>query len=103
MSPEGKTMANRSRGGREATPFGEVSKRYAHIFPLICKYEQVGQVFVVGSGDCGQLGLGPDVFEKERPAKLEYFDDKNIVAVFAGGLHNMALSIDGKVKSTRFI
>lgn len=57
----------------------------------------MGQVFVVGSGDCGQLGLGPDIFEKERPGKIEYFDDKNIVALFAGGMHNIALSSDGKV------
>lgn len=56
-----------------------------------------GDVFVVGSGDCGQLGLGPDVFEKERPAMLHYFTEKEIVIVKAGGLHNVALSKDGKV------
>jgi regulator of chromosome condensation len=57
----------------------------------------VGDVFVVGSGDCGQLGLGQDVLEKERPALLQYFKDKDIVAIKAGGLHNMALSRSGKV------
>lgn len=64
---------------------------------LPMEYTQEGQVYVVGSGDCGQLGLGPDIFEKERPAKLAYFDDKKIVAVFAGGLHNICLSASGKV------
>ena len=56
-----------------------------------------GHVFVVGSGDCGQLGLGTDVFEKERPGKLAYFDDLEIVHVVAGGLHTLALSKSGKV------
>ncbi|KAI8846107.1 regulator of chromosome condensation 1/beta-lactamase-inhibitor protein II, partial [Chytridium lagenaria] len=58
-----------------------------------------GEVFVVGSGDCGQLGLGPDELSKGRPKKLEYFQDKNIVDVAAGGLHNMALSDEGKLYS----
>ena len=57
----------------------------------------VGHVFVVGSGDCAQLGLGPDVFEKERPAKIGYFDDREICKVVAGGLHTLALSLEGKV------
>ena len=52
---------------------------------------------MVGSGDCAQLGLGPDIFEKARPAKLAFFDDKSVVAVFAGGLHTIALTIEGKV------
>lgn len=71
----------------------------ADLFPLKCKYTQPGHVFVVGSGDCGQLGLGPDVFEKEKFAPLRYFEDKQIVAVFAGGLHNIVLSADGKLYS----
>lgn len=56
-------------------------------------------MFVVGSGDCGQLGLGQDVLEKERPAMLHYFNDKHIVAVYAGGLHNIVLSLEGKLYS----
>jgi regulator of chromosome condensation len=61
------------------------------------RYTEIGHVFVVGSGDCGQLGLGPDVLEKERLAIISYFSDKNIVAVFAGGMHNIALDANGKV------
>ncbi|KAI8929480.1 regulator of chromosome condensation 1/beta-lactamase-inhibitor protein II [Entophlyctis helioformis] len=60
---------------------------------------EVGDVFVVGSGDCGQLGLGQEVLEKERPALLHYFKEKQIVGVNAGGLHNLALSLDGKLYS----
>lgn len=71
-----------------------LAKEAFHIpFP----FNRTGDVFVVGSGDCGQLGLGPDVLEKERPALLQYFRDKKIVAVYAGGLHNIALDSEGKV------
>ncbi|KAI9001996.1 regulator of chromosome condensation 1/beta-lactamase-inhibitor protein II [Gaertneriomyces semiglobifer] len=59
----------------------------------------VGEVFVCGSGDCGQLGLGQDVLEKEKLAKIAFFDDKDIVAVYAGGLHNIALDKNGKLYS----
>lgn len=59
----------------------------------------VGQVFVVGSGDCGQLGLGTDVLERESPALLRFFDQLDIVGVYAGGMHNVALSLHGSVYS----
>lgn len=55
---------------------------------------------MVGSGDCGQLGMGPDVVERERFGRLSYFNDKNICHVSAGGLHNMALSTSGKVTNS---
>ncbi|KAJ3413162.1 Regulator of chromosome condensation [Chytridiales sp. JEL 0842] len=58
-----------------------------------------GEVFVVGSGDCGQLGFGPDVTSKLKLGRLDYFSDKEIVDVAAGGLHNVALGEDGKLYS----
>ncbi|KAJ3313395.1 Regulator of chromosome condensation [Blyttiomyces sp. JEL0837] len=63
---------------------------------LLNPHTDVGEVFVVGSGDCGQLGLGPDVTSKGRPARLDYFAEKEIVDVKAGGLHNLALSRAGE-------
>jgi regulator of chromosome condensation len=78
----------------EASPTKKHKKTLAE--NEICRSD-IGQVFVVGSGDCGQLGLGPDIFEKEKPAKLSYFDDLKIVDVVAGGLHTIALSATGKV------
>lgn len=59
-------------------------------------------LYVFGSGDCGQLGLGEDVDLKQHPTLHPYFADKNIVSVAAGGLHSLALSADGQVSSCLF-
>lgn len=59
----------------------------------------VGSVYVFGSGDCCQLGLGEDILSRKKPTKIDYFDDKLIVDVAAGGLHNLALGATGIVYS----
>ncbi|KAJ3096928.1 Regulator of chromosome condensation [Physocladia obscura] len=58
-----------------------------------------GEVFIVGAGDCGQLGLGADVSSATKLKKLTYFEDKKIVSIAVGGLHNVVLSEDGKLFS----
>ncbi|KAJ3210970.1 Regulator of chromosome condensation [Clydaea vesicula] len=74
--------------------------RHVEGFPLPnLLNEEIGDVFVVGSGDCDQLGLGEDVREKEKFGKLAYFDDKDIVKVVAGGMHTVAISKQGKLYS----
>lgn len=55
-----------------------------------------GVVLVTGAGDCGQLGLGPDVLEKNRPALLK--TDHVVVDICAGGMHTVLLTKDGKVR-----
>lgn len=54
-----------------------------------------GVVLVTGAGDVGQLGLGPDVLEKSRPAAVNI--DHEIVDICAGGMHTVCLTADGKV------
>lgn len=54
-----------------------------------------GVVLVTGAGDVGQLGLGPDVLEKSRPAVVNI--EHEIVDVCAGGMHTVCLTADGKV------
>lgn len=56
-------------------------------------------VYVFGSGDCGQLGMGEDVDLQKRPTLHPYFVDKNIISVAGGGLHTLALSSSGQVYS----
>lgn len=54
-----------------------------------------GIVLACGQGDVGQLGLGEDVLEKTRFAVIP--DHTNIVAIAAGGMHNVCLTKEGKV------
>ncbi|KAI8692542.1 hypothetical protein NCS56_00011200 [Fusarium sp. Ph1] len=60
-------------------------------------------VFVVGSGECGELGLGPQITETHRP-RLNPFLDPNdssskfkVVQLSCGGMHTVALTADGKI------
>lgn len=55
------------------------------------------KVYLFGSGDCGQLGMGEDVDLQRRPTLHPFFEDKQIVSVAAGGLHSLALSATGQV------
>ncbi|KAG0367174.1 regulator of chromosome condensation 1/beta-lactamase-inhibitor protein II [Gamsiella multidivaricata] len=58
-----------------------------------------GEVFVFGTGDCAQLGLGEDILSRKKPAHLAVLSKHHIVDIAAGGMHNMALSRDGKLWS----
>jgi alpha-tubulin suppressor-like RCC1 family protein len=57
-----------------------------------CIYMQVnGTVYVLGSGDCGQLGLGEDVSEKLRPGPVYLPDDSKVCfAVLRGNSETRA-------------
>lgn len=59
----------------------------------------VGKVFVFGTGDTGQLGLGEDMLERKRPMPLKVLDNEDIVDVVSGGMHSIAITKDGKVNS----
>ncbi|XP_030767877.1 regulator of chromosome condensation [Sitophilus oryzae] len=54
-----------------------------------------GVILVTGAGDVGQLGLGPDVLEKSRPALVNLTSE--ITDICAGGMHTACLTKDGKV------
>ena len=58
-----------------------------------------GWVYLFGSGDCGQLGMGEEVDSRKRPTLHPFLRDKQIVSVCAGGLHNLALTAQGQVYS----
>lgn len=58
----------------------------------------VGNVFVFGTGDTGQLGLGEDMLERKRPMPLKTLDGEDIVDVVSGGMHSIAITKEGKVR-----
>jgi len=52
-----------------------------------------GAVWSWGCGENGVLGHGDD--EDRMPAKIATFDDRCVVAVVAGDIHNLAVTADG--------
>ena len=54
-----------------------------------------GVVLTLGQGDTGQLGLGPDIMERSKPALVK--DLNSVVAVCAGGMHTVCLTKEGEV------
>ncbi|ORZ05948.1 regulator of chromosome condensation 1/beta-lactamase-inhibitor protein II, partial [Lobosporangium transversale] len=71
----------------------------AEIVPRPTREATPGRVYVFGTGDCAQLGLGEDILSRKKPANLTALNDEQIVDIAAGGLHNMALTADGKLWS----
>ena len=60
---------------------------------------QYGDVIVMGSGDCGQLGCGESVTEARRPKVVANMRGMDINQVASGGLHSLALDNGGRVYS----
>lgn len=56
-------------------------------------------VYLFGSGDCGQMGMGEDIDLQRKPTLHPFLEDKNIISVAAGGLHTLALSSSGRIFS----
>ena len=54
-----------------------------------------GKVLTCGEGDVGQLGLGEDVMERERPAIVNIPDP--VIQVYGGGMHTVCLTEKGEV------
>lgn len=70
------------------------------------KYSTTGVVLTLGVGDTGQLGLGPDITERMKPARFSAVslsngglndDMESFVQVVAGGMHTVCLTADGRV------
>jgi len=91
------SSAGSSKKRGRGRPLGAVREEEAVREKLVCKAADrgAGQVFCVGQGDTGQLGLGDDVMERSRPALVAAVGQA--VEVVAGGMHTVALDIHGKV------
>ncbi|KAF9349036.1 hypothetical protein BGX26_012621 [Mortierella sp. AD094] len=92
----------RAREGHSATPGFKKSKSslaQTDQLPAPVREATPGRVYVFGTGDCAQLGLGEDVLSRKKPANLAALNDEQIVDIAAGGMHNMALTAEGKLWS----
>jgi len=56
---------------------------------------QPGLVLALGEGDTGQLGLGPDVMDRSKPARVNLPAD--VIQICAGGMHSVCLTVNGEV------
>lgn len=54
-----------------------------------------GVALTLGQGTMGQLGLGVDIVERKKPAKINI--EEGVVQVCAGGMHTACLTVSGKV------
>ena len=60
-----------------------------------------GALYVVGTGDFGQLGLGDmgDNAERTRPVPLDAFGGRLVTLIACGGMHSLAVTEDGELWS----
>ncbi|ENN70867.1 regulator of chromosome condensation [Dendroctonus ponderosae] len=79
----------------KSTPLKTKRTKFSLEFVKLPDITAGGEVLVTGSGDVGQLGLGPDVLEKSRAALVKL--DHEIVDVYAGGMHTVCITKKGKV------
>jgi hypothetical protein len=84
--------------------WAELREKYRDVLqPAAAAAEQArrrgGAVYMVGSGDFGQLGMGEEVTERLRPFLLDAFGGLLVTALACGGLHTLALTEDGGVWS----
>ncbi|KAF9112001.1 hypothetical protein BGX27_004150 [Mortierella sp. AM989] len=92
----------RARESHSATPGLKKSKSslaQPDLLPAPGRESTPGRVYVFGTGDCAQLGLGEDVLSRKKPTNLAALNDEQIVDIAAGGMHNMALTAEGKLWS----
>ncbi|KAL7747246.1 hypothetical protein RI367_007457 [Sorochytrium milnesiophthora] len=102
LDPEDDHRANGSDGGAMLTPpVAQKSRQKSAVglLPVPQRKSRVGEVFIFGDGDGGQLGLGVDDRSATKATPLKDLKDKQIVDFAAGGLHSLFLSVDGKVYS----
>ncbi|KAL1526898.1 hypothetical protein AB1Y20_015589 [Prymnesium parvum] len=97
-------------GGAPATPPQQEKRAGAQLCRTAVKRQRTrelrlsgnesGAVFVVGNGDCGQLGLGAgdeDVRDSLVPLRLKVLDSVRVVSLACGGMHTAALTAEGQV------
>ena len=59
-------------------------------------------VFVVGSGEDGQMGMGSDRQHVDRLTELLFVDGNNVEQCVAGGMSTLLLTYDGSVSCQRY-
>ena len=63
--------------------------------------EQCCHVYVMGNGECEQLGLGGDILERKKPHMISDmgFNKLQVLSVAVGGMHSIAVLANGQLYS----
>ena len=97
----GFAQSSKTAGGLAAQYLSYVAQLQAEFEDVLVPQLQVpsraGMVYMVGSGDMGQLGLGEELVENSRPAPLDGFQGLAVCAVACGGMHSAVLTTDGRL------
>lgn len=93
-----KSPAERAAAAREKAPRQERSAKKINQIPTLPHWEKDTRVFVFGSGEQAELGLGPDMLVRKKPMPLTVLDDEKIVYIATGGQHCVAVTQEGKVQ-----
>lgn len=56
-------------------------------------------LYVFGSNELGQLGLGDNLMSASKPRELKFFRDKQVVKIATGKLHTLVLCADNSLYS----
>eukprot|EP00971_Amphidinium_carterae_P059528 1177206-Amphidinium_carterae.1 len=59
----------------------------------------IGDVFVHGSGECDQLGLGDHQRERQKPTVVQSLSAESITTLSCGALHTLCVTADGRLFS----
>ena len=57
-----------------------------------------GTLLAVGTGDCGQLGLGEDMLHRKKPYIVKDLQDRRFRFAVAGAMHTCCLTDENEVK-----
>jgi len=73
------------------------NKKTADISASLPRGNLRGDIFVHGSGECEQLGLGANILERKKPSIMKSI--RAVTQISVGCLHVLAVTEDGKVYS----
>eukprot|EP00398_MALV-I-01_sp_L67-1_P000161 gene161-182_t len=74
----------------------ELAEKYMkHVKGPTDRSGATSEVFVVGSGECEQLGLGDDILERKKPAIVKALNSVHVKTLAVGAFHTIVLTADG--------
>lgn len=68
--------------------------------PPLRQRAKTTQVFIFGTGEQAELGLGQDMLLRKKPMPIKALSNEKIAEIYTGGQHCIVLTEQGKVASS---